>query len=330
METTPPLPSGFNINGYLIQSLKQTDALCHVYYASDANHVQYLVREFCPQGLAVRDPESGKLRYPETTDIEQEVLPLKNDFEAQFRTGSLGENSRPGHHVPGLCPARRSSRRGAVPASGYSRGAPPARPENPGHSRSRSAPRPCGTPFPAPEKEKLRRHLDPYPDSAGRRLRRLLLHAEACGGLRRPAGTVQYAAQKEKKEAPKPEKKAALPAAEVEDPFEQESAAAEAPRVEQRNSRKKRRPPVPLRNRTKTAPPLPRKNLLPNLNSLPERRTLRQTTPRLRNSRNRKLPPNRRMLRPWRHKLPSNPPPPAVRAEKPPGRPPTWGTSTPT
>ena len=91
METTPPLPSGFNINGYLIQSLKQTDALCHVYYASDANHVQYLVREFCPQGLAVRDPESGKLRYPETTDIEQEVLPLKNDFEAQFRIGSLGE-----------------------------------------------------------------------------------------------------------------------------------------------------------------------------------------------------------------------------------------------
>lgn len=91
METTPPLPSGFNINGYLIQSLKQTDPLCHVYVAADANRVQYLVREFCPQGLAVRDPESGKLRYPETTDIEQEVIPLKNDFEAQFRTGSLGE-----------------------------------------------------------------------------------------------------------------------------------------------------------------------------------------------------------------------------------------------
>ena len=91
MEHTPPLPSGFNINGYLIQSLKQTDSLCHVYYASDADHVQYLLREFCPQGLAVRDPESGKLRYPENTDIEREVLPLKNDFEAQFRTGSLGE-----------------------------------------------------------------------------------------------------------------------------------------------------------------------------------------------------------------------------------------------
>lgn len=91
MEHTPSLPSGFNINGYLIQSLKQTDSLCHVYYASDADHVQYLLREFCPQGLAVRDPESGKLRYPENTDIEREVLPLKNDFEAQFRTGSLGE-----------------------------------------------------------------------------------------------------------------------------------------------------------------------------------------------------------------------------------------------
>ena len=60
METTPPLPSGFNINGYLIQSLKQTDPLCHVYFAADSSHVQYLVREFCPQGLAVRDPESGK------------------------------------------------------------------------------------------------------------------------------------------------------------------------------------------------------------------------------------------------------------------------------
>ena len=92
MEHTPPLPSGFNINGYLIRSLKQTDSLCHVYYASDANHVQYLLREFCPQGLAVRDPESGKLRYPENTDIEREVLPLKNDFEAQFRTGSLGKS----------------------------------------------------------------------------------------------------------------------------------------------------------------------------------------------------------------------------------------------
>ena len=93
MEHTPPLPSGFNINGYLIQSLKQTAPLCHVYYVSDANHVPYLLREFCPQGLAVRDPESGKLRYPENTDIEREVLPLKNDFEAQFRTGSLWEIS---------------------------------------------------------------------------------------------------------------------------------------------------------------------------------------------------------------------------------------------
>lgn len=59
METTPPLPSGFNINGYLIQSLKQTDPLCHVYFAADSSHVQYLVREFCPQGLAVRDRKAA-------------------------------------------------------------------------------------------------------------------------------------------------------------------------------------------------------------------------------------------------------------------------------
>lgn len=110
METTPPLPSGFNINGYLIQSLKQTDPLCHVYFAADSSHVQYLVREFCPQGLAVRDPESGKLRYPESTDIEQEVIPLKNDFEAQFRTGALAEIPAQGtlylvYAIPGAHPA---------------------------------------------------------------------------------------------------------------------------------------------------------------------------------------------------------------------------------
>lgn len=330
METTPPLPSGFNINGYLIQSLKQTDALCHVYYASDANHVQYLVREFCPQGLAVRDPESGKLRYPETTDIEQEVLPLKNDFEAQFRTGSLGEIPALGtmylvYALPGVHPAAEQSPLPATPVE------PLQRDQRTLATPAAGAPPVHAVPLSQPRKKK---------SSAGIWILILILLGGACAAYyytqkpaedsaapQEPSSTQP---KKEKKEAPKPEKKAALPAAEVEDPFEQESAAAEAPRVEQRNSRKKRRPPVPLRNRTKTAPPLPRKNLLPNLNSLPERRTLRQTTPRLRNSRNRKLPPNRRMLRPWRHKLPSNPPPPAVRAEKPPGRPPTWGTSTPT
>ncbi len=193
METTPPLPSGFNINGYLIQSLKQTDALCHVYYASDANHVQYLVREFCPQGLAVRDPESGKLRYPETTDIEQEVLPLKNDFEAQFRTGSLGKFPPWAPCTwfmpcPAFIPPRSSPRFRLLPWS------PSSATREPWPLPQQE--RPLRYPFPSPGKEKLRRHLDPYPDSAGRRLRRLLLHAEACGGLRRPAGTVQYAAQK--------------------------------------------------------------------------------------------------------------------------------------
>lgn len=128
METTPPLPSGFNINGYLIQSLKQTDPLCHVYFAADSSHVQYLVREFCPQGLAVRDPESGKLRYPESTDIEQEVIPLKNDFEAQFRTGALAEIPAQGtlylvYAMPGApirLPGRRSPRPSPFPSSATS------------------------------------------------------------------------------------------------------------------------------------------------------------------------------------------------------------------
>lgn len=93
METTLPLPPGFNLSGYTIQSLKQTDSLCHVYMAVDANQVPYLIREFCPQGLAVRDPESGKLRYPEQTDIEGQIIPLKNNFEAQFRTGAQGKIS---------------------------------------------------------------------------------------------------------------------------------------------------------------------------------------------------------------------------------------------
>lgn len=59
MEHTPPLPSGFNINGYLIQSLKQTDSLCHVYYASDADHVQYLLRDSVPRGSLCATRKAG-------------------------------------------------------------------------------------------------------------------------------------------------------------------------------------------------------------------------------------------------------------------------------
>lgn len=68
MEHTPPLPSGFNINGYLIQSLKQTDPLCHVYYVLDASHVPYLLREFCPQGslCATRKAENCVIRKTRT------------------------------------------------------------------------------------------------------------------------------------------------------------------------------------------------------------------------------------------------------------------------
>ena len=126
MEHTPPLPSGFNINGYLIQSLKQTAPLCHVYYVSDANHVPYLLREFCPQGLAVRDPESGKLRYPENTDIEREVLPLM-PFPAALPQRSLlpvrsSPRRSPSGAINGRCPlpepGRRPSMRVPFPSLG--------------------------------------------------------------------------------------------------------------------------------------------------------------------------------------------------------------------
>ena len=214
MEHTPPLPSGFNINGYLIQSLKQTDSLCHVYYASDADHVQYLLREFCPQGLAVRDPESGKLRYPENTDIEREVLPLKNDFEAQFRTGSLGEIPALGtlylaYAIPGGHAA-------AQPAPGT---AAPAASRLQRDQRTLAAPGTAGAApvhagsLPQPRKKK---------NSAGIWILTLLLLGGACGTYyftRNPAEKPVSAQEpdvphsnREKKEAAKPEKKAAPPA----------------------------------------------------------------------------------------------------------------------
>lgn len=235
METTPPLPSGFNINGYLIQSLKQTDSLCHVYYASDANHVQYLVREFCPQGLAVRDPESGKLRYPETTDIEQEVLPLKNDFEAQFRTGSLGEIPALGtlylvYALPGVHPGAEQSAAPAGPVEPLQR-----------DQRTLATPGPSAAPahaIPLPQARKKK-------SSAGLWILLLILLGAAYGlyhytqtPAEEPAAPQESAKpqhRKEKKEAPKAEKKAAQPAVEAEDPFEQETAAAEnnAPAAEE-------------------------------------------------------------------------------------------------
>ena len=228
METTPPLPSGFNINGYLVQSLKQTDSLCHVYYASDANHVQYLIREFCPQGLAVRDPESGKLRYPETMDIAQEILPLKNDFEAQFRTGSLGEIPALGtvylvYALPGVHPGSEQAAAPATPVEPLQRDqrtlATPGTAAAPAHS----------IPLPQPRKKK---------SSGAIWVLLLILLAVAYGLYHYTQSPVEEPAvpqeaakpqhRKEKKEAPVAEKKAAAPAGEVEvkDPFEQETAAA--------------------------------------------------------------------------------------------------------
>lgn len=226
MEHTPSLPSGFNINGYLIQSLKQTDSLCHVYYASDADHVPYLLREFCPQGLAVRDPESGKLRYPENTDIEREVLPLKNDFEAQFRTGSLGEIPALGtlylvYAIPGgHAAAQPASGTVVPPASRFQR-----------DQRTLTTPGTGATPvhagtLPPPRKKK---------NSAGIWILILLLLGGACGTYyftRNPEEKSASAqepeppqANREKKEDAKPEKKAALPAVKEEAAPKQENAA---------------------------------------------------------------------------------------------------------
>lgn len=245
MENTLPLPSGFNINGYLIQSLKQTEPLCHVYYASDANHVQYLLREFCPQGLAVRDVENGKLRYPETTDIEREVLPLKNDFEAQFRTGSLGEIPALGtlylvYALPGV-----------HPAAGQSPVQPAAAAPPPGRAPIQAAP------LPQMRKKK---------SSAGIWILILILLGGAFGAYyytRKPAdapATPQKPAHlqpvKEKKEAAKPEKKAARPAAEAEAPLEQETAAA-PPAAGAAEQPEKTPPAAPPGEREESAPDTP-------------------------------------------------------------------------
>ena len=254
MEHTPPLPSGFNINGYLIQSLKQTAPLCHVYYVSDANHVPYLLREFCPQGLAVRDPESGKLRYPENTDIEREVLPLKNDFEAQFRTGSLWEISALGTLYLAY----------AIPGS-HAAAEPPPGPVIPPAEPLRSDQRPLSTPgtgaapvhagsLPQPRKKK---------NSVGLWLLTLLLLGGACGTYYYTQTTSEKSVSlqepavpqsgREKKKAAKPEKKAVLPAVKAETPPEQKNAVPASPAgdVEQP---KKTPPPISSGERNGNAP----------------------------------------------------------------------------
>lgn len=230
MENTPPLPPGFNINGYLIQSLKQTDSLCHVYYASDAAHVQYLVREFCPQGLAVRDPESGKLRYPETTDIEQDVLPLKNDFEAQFRTGALGEIPALGtlyliYAVAGSRPAAAP----AAPSMPVSQPPPLQRDQRSLATPGPATELPHPPVIPQPRKKK---------SSAGIWILLLILLGGGYGAYyytqqqkqTEPATPQEPAPLQKKKGKTDPartEKKEAQPAQEKEDPFEQEAAAAQ-------------------------------------------------------------------------------------------------------
>lgn len=227
METTPPLPSGFNINGYLIQSLKQSDPLSHVYHAADASGAQYLVREFCPQGLAVRDPESGKLRYPETADIEQGVMPLKNDFEAQFRTGALAEIPALGtlylvYSMPGAHPA-------AMPGT--------AAPQPVSLQRDQKTLATGGTAAPV--------HAAPLPRPQATRKKKgsmgiwILLLVLLGGGygayhyyvrnhqVEESPAAASPAIPHEKKQAPRAEKKAVQAVPEQADPFEEEAATAE-------------------------------------------------------------------------------------------------------
>ena len=283
MEHTPPLPSGFNINGYLIRSLKQTDSLCHVYYASDANHVQYLLREFCPQGLAVRDPESGKLRYPENTDIEREVLPLKNDFEAQFRTGSLGEIPALGtlylaYAIPGGHAAAQPAPGTAAPAASLLQR----------DQRTLATP---GTAGAAPVHAGSLPQLRKKKNSAGIWILTLLLLGGACGTYYFTRNPAEKPVSAQEPDVPHSNR-------------EKKAAPRASPRPDWRSSRKKRRRPLPPGNGMKMPRALWRKNPQPPMHSLTKTPPPRQMTLRTENSRNRNSPPTGRNHR--RDRLPPN------------------------
>lgn len=92
MSLTPPLPAGFQVSTYKIQSLIQTDANYHLYIARDQDGTPVILREFCPSDMAVRDPEVGKLRYnTEVIDVENDLLPRKREFEKAYKINSLLE-----------------------------------------------------------------------------------------------------------------------------------------------------------------------------------------------------------------------------------------------
>lgn len=92
MSLTPPLPAGFQVSSYKIQSLIQTDANYHLYIARDQDGTPVILREFCPNDMAVRDPEVGKLRYnTDVIDVENDLLPRKREFEKSYKINSILE-----------------------------------------------------------------------------------------------------------------------------------------------------------------------------------------------------------------------------------------------
>lgn len=89
MDATEPLPDGFQFQGYTIRKHLQVLPLCHKYLVADFEGREWLVKEFCPHGFAVRVPVRGVLHYPENTDVERDLMPLKNKFESIYLDGAV-------------------------------------------------------------------------------------------------------------------------------------------------------------------------------------------------------------------------------------------------
>jgi hypothetical protein len=90
-QTTPSLPSGFLVEGYYISKVVREEGDSILYEASAPDGQAVLIREFCPHGLAQRDPESGKLRYAVDDEVRNELMSRKEKFDETFPPGPLGQ-----------------------------------------------------------------------------------------------------------------------------------------------------------------------------------------------------------------------------------------------
>lgn len=79
---TSPLPSSFKLEHYTLLSVIEQDDLFFLYDARSGSGAKVRIKEFCPRSLAVRDEESGKLRYPDSAEIREEVMKLKEQFDS--------------------------------------------------------------------------------------------------------------------------------------------------------------------------------------------------------------------------------------------------------